>query len=93
METIANIIHKIAEIKEIASMQGILRIAQWDGRFNDESEVFNAIVSINGFYKTLIITKNDNILLMNEEHTTIRQIAKELEVIREYLNFENAITN
>lgn len=91
METIANIIHKIAEIKDIADRQGLLRIAQWDGKFNDESEVFNAIISINGFYKSLVITKNDNILLMNEEHTTIRQIAKELEVMRNYLEFENAI--
>lgn len=91
METIANIINKIAEIKDIADRQGLLRIAQWDGRFNDEAEEFNAIISINGFYKNLVITKNDNILLMNEEHTTIRQIAKELEVMRDYLEYENAV--
>ena len=89
MENIGAIIYKIAEIKDIAERQGILRIAQWDGVFNDESEKFNAIVSLQGFYKTLVITKDDNIILMNEERTTIKEIAKELEVMRKYLEFEN----
>jgi len=89
MENIGAVIYKIAEIKDIAERQGILRIAQWDGVFNDESEKFNAIVSLQGFYKTLVITKDDNIILMNEERTTIKEIAKELEVMRKYLEFEN----
>lgn len=91
METIANIISKLAEIKEKADKLGLLAKAQWDGEFSDKFQEFNALIILQGYYKGLTITINGDIVMLNKEHSNEREIAKELEVMYNYLEFENAI--
>lgn len=91
METIANLINIFAELRDMAKNKGLNPLVGTDHKYNEEEKRFGGYFWVEGYHKSLRVTTYDGLIVLNDEKVTIDKLMTEINLVKEYLEFENAI--